>query len=218
MTSLAIAGSREDRRSLDPKCAVILDRVREGDLIFTGAPSWRRNPIQRLTNTWVDHVGLVHWSEAQSRWTVLESIYPKSKQVELCRFVTRGGKTEVSLRRLREAVDPEVFRAASLVAKAHLGEPYDLKFDLKNPGARFCTKFINFAFEAAGLPALGATESLGEIADRAMSAGWISRFEYLLGLVWFGPGGREIRTITPKAQFEDDRLEVVWEEFAEGAL
>lgn len=185
-----------------PNCLELEQKLKNGDLVFLGIDNFFFKNVAKATNTWVNHVGIAFQKEGE--WVVAESRLPVSTIGDFCSYISRAGTGEVAILRLKHNWTNSELEDLWLAAEKRKGILYHQGFDLDS-SRQFCSKYVYEIFDEVLGIQIGKVQTFKEILDEN-TEGSLKFWN-----IWFfGDIPWDRRTITPKSQLDDSKLETVW--------
>jgi hypothetical protein len=174
-------------------------RPQEGDVIFQTVPTTPLTVIiEGITQSTVNHSGIVYFDAQQKRWAVYESIFGViSKPLDA--WIRRGSGDAFVAFRVRAPWNRSRSKAVASAAW-YLGAPYDFRYEFGNRGI-YCTELVQIAWRDAAGIALGVNRRLGDLNWRPYSLA--------IRLLNGGSLPLDREMITPPDMMRDPRLREV---------
>ncbi|MCP3139508.1 YiiX family permuted papain-like enzyme [Pyxidicoccus xibeiensis] len=186
----AVAAPREDLEA----------ELRTGDIVLHTSRSRQSQFIQVATESPLSHVGMVEVTP-EGAW-VVEAVQPVQR-VRFAKWKARGLKGRILVLRPKELSDAQRQQAVD-AAKAHLGKPYDLRFEWGDE-AMYCSELVRKAYARGAGVEYGKLERLGSLKVKGLEKPMRERYGRKVPV--------ELELVTPASLAVDARLEVVHSDF-----
>ncbi|WP_021781434.1 YiiX family permuted papain-like enzyme [Myxococcus hansupus] len=186
----AVAAPREDLEA----------RLQTGDIVLHTSRSAQSQPIQQATQSPLSHVGIVEVTE-QGAW-VVEAVQPVQR-IRFSKWKARGVKGAILVLR-PQALSEAQRQHAVAAAKAHLGKPYDWRFEWGDD-AMYCSELVRKAYAQGAGVEYGKMERLDSLRVKGLEQQLRERYGKRV------PSDLEL--VTPASIATDTRLDVVYSDF-----
>lgn len=138
------------------------------------------------------------------KWIVYESTVPQSRKVTLCRFLKKAKKWHYAILRPNFNVKFDDLADVRRLLEQRLGVSYDLGFDYESEKL-FCSKMVYDVYRKVFDIEIGSIKTFQQIFEENPESS-LSFWN-----IWFfGKIPWERRTVTPKDQFYDGDLFIIY--------
>ena len=189
--------------SLQQICSEVQEEVQEGDLVFVEIDNKLFDNVAMTQGHWASHVGVA--MKDKGEWVVAEATIPVSKMTPLCKFVKKGYKTRVGVKRINGGLSEDEVYGLHEAAKQRMGILYHTGFKLKSK-RQFCSKFVDQLFNQALGLRVGRIQNFRNLLDTTEDKNVIKFWRW-----WFFgniPWSRD--TLTPGSQYQDSNFQEVY--------
>nr|AYM52722.1 hypothetical protein [Archangium disciforme] len=176
------------------------EALRTGDIVLHTSRSRQSRFIQAATESPLSHVGMVEVTP-QGAW-VVEAVQPVQR-VPFAKWKARGAKGRILVLRPKALSDAQRRRAVAS-AKAHLGKPYDWRFEWGD-AAMYCSELVRKAYAQGAGVEYGKMERLGSLKVAGLEKPMRERYGKKVPV--------DLELVTPASLAVDPRLEVVHSDF-----
>ena len=193
---------------------------RPGDIIFQTTDDGQSLAILLASKSRYTHVGIIDVDDA-GRMVVLEAI-STTRETPLQDWIDRGIGQRIAVYRLDGLTEPQA-KAVTQAARTHFGKAYD-PFFFASEDQLYCSELVHVAFRDGIDLRLGAWQQIGSLdIDNSAARGLIEQRWNSYPLCRDGQVGdvdacmtvlREQHLITPQALADDDRVRLIYTNYA----
>lgn len=196
---------------IQESCESLKKVLAPGDLVFIQIDNIiYRKLVAEITSSWASHVGIA-FKNSDGKWFVSESTTMRSRETDLCKYLSRTKGIRFEVRRWKQNLNPTQVASLLNSARQRMGIWYDTGFDYDEQGTTFCSKFVYDVYQEAMGLRVGKIETFAEIRDRKLKED--PDYDYSFIYLWFMrlriPWER--RTVTPESQRIDKNFRAIFE-------